>query len=79
MWFIKHSSCIYVCYRLFSLLGYEKDDLIGKKPFDLFHHDDIQAIVKCRNKGECEKLVALTTRTYLFDDPYRMLRLIDAD
>ena len=38
-------------FRLRPLLGYEKDDLIGKKPFDLFHHEDIAAIVKCRNKG----------------------------
>ena len=40
--------------RLRPLLGYDKDDLIGKQPFDLFHHEDIAAIVKCRNKGESD-------------------------
>lgn len=43
-------TCTYFDGRLRPLLGYDKDDLIGKQPFDLFHHDDIAAIVKCRNK-----------------------------
>lgn len=39
------------CYRLKHLLGYGKNDLEGKTPFVLQHHEDTVATMKCSEGG----------------------------
>lgn len=51
VYFVAVIITIFVC-RLRHLLGYTRDDFIGKTPFDFQHHDDLEATMECSRQGE---------------------------
>jgi PAS domain S-box-containing protein len=49
--FVTHYNlemkCIFFDGRLKHLMGYEKQDLINKLPFEMHHHDDVEPNLEC--------------------------------
>lgn len=49
-----------------SMLGYEKEELIGKNPYDFFHPEDIQAIRDHAHSPLLDMSISQTSITYRF-------------